>query len=146
MMIIAAANGNAVPSCCTRILTIATLALSASTSAHAYARARVVDRYTVTWATPRLLDAPHYIPVNRPSPPTGPYVGNGDVSLLYSGNGTAGNKHAQAVLDWQQWLYMSKNDMWGSDQTDYYPHLSAGRVGIQVSVHPSNCNGTRVCY
>jgi hypothetical protein len=61
-------------------------------------------------------------------------VGNGDVSFIYTGNGTNGvKKHSVGATDWQQWIYMSKNDMWGSDAQDYYPHLSAGKVGILVT-------------
>jgi hypothetical protein len=41
--------------------------------------------------------------------------------------------HGPAPLSWQQWLYLSKNDMWGSDAQTYYPHLSAGRVGFLVA-------------
>ena len=48
---------------------------------------------------------------------------------MYTGNASASKADH---LDWQQWLYLSKNDMWGSDQVDYYPHLSAGRIGIMV--------------
>ena len=99
----------------------------------ALSTARVVDRYSVAWAHPPTPGTPHPVPVGRPSPPTGPYAGNGDVSLLYSGNGTAGSRRAAATMDWQQWLYLSKNDMWGSDKQSYYPHLSAGRIGILLT-------------
>lgn len=76
------------------------------------AGARVVDRYSVRWSTPAPPEAPHYIQLNQPSPPSGAFVGNGDVSLLYAGNGTNYvKKHTAASMDWQQWLYMSKNDM-----------------------------------
>ena len=34
-------------------------------------------------------------------------------------------------------MYLSKNDMWGSDRRNYYPHLSAGRVGILVAAAPT---------
>jgi hypothetical protein len=106
----------------------ATLALVAS------AAPRVVDRYSASWALPVTPDVPHYIHLNEPSFPGGPFVGNGDVSFLYSGNGTNyAKKHTAGAMDWQQWLYMSKNDMWGSDQKDYYPHLSAGRVGFTIT-------------
>ena len=104
--------------------------------------ARVVDRYSVAWAHPPTAGTPHPVPVGRPSPPTGPYAGNGDVSLLYSGNGTAGSRRAEATMDWQQWLYLSKNDMWGSDKQSYYPHLSAGRIGILLT--PSDSGAASV--
>jgi hypothetical protein len=29
---------------------------------------------------------------------------------MYAGNGTS-KRHSPTVLDWQQWLYLSKNDM-----------------------------------
>ena len=104
---------------------------------------RVVDRYSVEWATPVSPDTQHAIPVGRPNPPMGPYAGNGDVTLLYSGNATStgAGKRAHAALDWQQWLYLSKNDLWGSDSIDYYPHLSAGRVGILIT--PPGSDNTR---
>ena len=107
-------------------------ALALATTALASAAPRVVDRYTVAWANPPTPEASESLPFGRPAPPKGPYAGNGDVSLLYSANGTKVGKYA-AALDWQQWLYLSKNDMWGSDKTDYYPHLSAGRVGILLA-------------
>ena len=54
---------------------------------------------------------------------------------MYTGNSSVVDKKGHpVVLDWQQWLYLSKNDMWGSDQVDYYPHLSAGRIGILVMI------------
>eukprot|EP01052_Picozoa_sp_SAG31_P018193 SAG31_NODE_1278_length_9041_cov_3.415231_1_plen_2946_part_10 len=222
---------------------------------------RAVSRYQVSWASPALPDVSHDVPVGRPKPPAGPFVGNGDVSLLFSGNrstvpgslaagdaqcnttawdaicppqpanwqkceaccqahkalmfkmGCVGpiphwnytwQQHCEGKppppvcsawdcncaraeryycivpgvswgcapkaaqewwtahrcsptqvscdpttaapeclaaishLDWQQWLYLSKNDLWGSDkflQSDGI-HLSAGRVGILVA--PSN--------
>jgi hypothetical protein len=43
-----------------------------------------------------------------------------------------------AIMDWQQWIYMSKNDLWGSDQKDYYPHLSAGLVGFMITPPGAN--------
>lgn len=96
--------------------------------------ARVVDRYSASWAVPPTTDVPHVLNLNEPAFPSGPFAGNGDVSFLYTGNGTNYvKKHTAAAMDWQQWLYMSKNDLWGSDQKDYYPHLSAGRVGILVT-------------
>eukprot|EP01051_Picozoa_sp_SAG22_P022187 SAG22_NODE_5218_length_1059_cov_1.196875_1_plen_234_part_01 len=193
------------------------LLLCAAATTHA---GRVVDRYRAVWATPVAPDVPHGVPVGRPAVPAGPFVGNGDVAVLYSaGNrsaaagtsddaqprpGSAGGCNttawdavcppmpadwqkceaccqahkalmfrmgcigptphwnytwqdhcegkppppwrpgppppgppppaAAAALDWQQWLYLSKNDMWGSDkflQSDGI-HLSAGRVGILV--------------
>jgi hypothetical protein len=57
----------------------ATLALVAS------AAPRVVDRYSASWALSVTPDVPHYIHLNEPSFPGGPFVGNGDVSFLYSG-------------------------------------------------------------
>ena len=88
---------------------------------------------------------PDYIQLNKPAFPSGPFVGNGDVSFIYAGNGTNYvKKHIDGSMDWQQWLYMSKNDMWGSDSKSYYPHLSAGRVGL-LATHPSSgtvVNGT----
>ena len=73
---------------------------------------RVVDRYSVRWSTPANAETPNYIQLNQPSPPSGAFVGNGDVSLLYAGNGTNyQKKHTAASMDWQQWLYISKNDM-----------------------------------
>lgn len=112
-----------------------------------------VNRYSVKWSTPP-NNGEIDIHLNRPSPPTGPYAGNGDVSLIYSGNGTSYvKKHTKQTMDWQQWLYMSKNDIWISDKTDYYVHMSAGRVGIlttpphagttvngTVQVFPSNAS------
>lgn len=115
------------------------LAAAPTSGADAASPARVVDRYTVTWATPgpagKSAGKSSGIPVGQPNPPTGPFVGNGDVTLLYSGNATfvGAGRAKRSALDWQQWLYLSKNDMWGSDQQDYYPHLSAGRVGINVA-------------
>ena len=58
---------------------------------------------------------------------------------MYTANSTV-----RGQLDWQQWLYISKNDMWGSDSSAYYPHLSAGRVGV-LAVPPgagAATNGT----
>ena len=95
---------------------------------------RAVDRHSASWAQPTTPDVPHVLPLNQPSFPSGPFVGNGDVSFIYSGNGTNyAKKRGEASMDWQQWLYMSKNDMWGSDHSDYYPHLSAGRVGFTIT-------------
>jgi hypothetical protein len=71
------------------------------------------------------------LPQGRPNPPEGPYAGNGDVNVMYTG-GDPASRHDDA-LSWQQWLHMSKNDMWGSDAQTYYPHLSAGRVGFLVA-------------
>ena len=96
--------------------------------------ARVVDRYSASWALPTTPDVPHYLHLNEPAFPSGPFVGNGDVSFLYVGNGTNyEKKHTVGSMDWQQWLFLSKNDLWGSDQTSYYPHLSAGRIGFAVT-------------
>jgi hypothetical protein len=111
------------------------LALCASWASPTTASApRVVDRYVASWASPTTADVPYQLRLNTPAFPSGPFVGNGDVSFLYVGNGTNYvKKHTAASMDWQQWLYMSKNDLWGSDQKDYYPHLSAGRVGFLVT-------------
>ena len=115
-------------------LAITTLLCAASLAQSA----RPVDRYTVQWATPPGPGG-FGIPTGRPGPPAAPYAGNGDVEVMYTG-GAPASRHDDA-LSWQQWLYMSKNDMWGSDSVSYYPHLSAGKVGILVI--PSGCaNGT----
>ena len=122
----------------------AAMLLAAASAASA---SRVVDRYTVTWTTSAGADLEGAdiaaIPVGQPQPPAGPFVGNGDVTLLYSGNASvSGSGHArQSALDWQQWVYLSKNDMWGSDQHNYYPHLSAGRVGFLVAPPASDADG-----
>jgi hypothetical protein len=115
----------------TATMPAAVLLFTAATAAAA-ALPRVVDRYCVAWAYPPGASALPAPPVGRASPPTGPYAGNGDVSLLISANGTRVGRNSHA-LDWQQWIYLSKNDMWGSDRVSYYPHLSAGRVGILVT-------------
>ena len=112
---------------------IAALILTGGPLASA-AAPRIVDRYSASWASPPTADCPHQLHLNEPSFPAGPYVGNGDVSFIYAGNGTNyQKKHHAAVVDWQQWIYMSKNDMWGSDSQSYYPHLSAGRIGFRVT-------------
>jgi hypothetical protein len=104
----------------------------------AAAGARPVDRYSARWATPASQDAPRGVPAGRPSPPDGPYAGNGDITAMYTGNASssatasASASTSGATLGWQQWLHLSKNDMWGSDASSYYPHLSAGRVGFLV--------------
>ena len=107
------------------------------------ASARPVDRYSATWATPTTTK--YGIPVGRPSPPDGPYAGNGDITVMYTGSVPSPSPPPRtSAVGWQQWLYLSKNDMWGSDSVDYYPHLSAGRVGVLV-VPPgvgSEANGT----
>lgn len=75
-----------------------------------------------------------------------PSAGNGDVTVMYSGSSPSS---APRGVGWQQWLYLSKNDMWGSDSIDYYPHLSAGRVGIlvvPVGANASDVNGTVAMY
>ena len=86
--------------------------------------ARPVDRYSASWATPGAF------PTGRPAPPDGLYAGNGDVTCMLTGNSSASAPPHSAALGWQQWLHLSKNDMWGSDRAAYYPHLSAGRVGF----------------
>jgi len=92
--------------------------------------ARPVDRYLAAWATPPSASAPRaLVPAGRPSPPDVPYAGNGDVTAVFTGNASADASRA-AALGWQAWLHFSKNDLWGSDSASYYPHLSAGRVGI----------------
>ena len=70
-------------------LALQLLALQLASSAGA-SSPRVVDRYSVEWATPASPEAPtdSAIPVGRPKPPTGPYAGNGDVTVMYSGNAT----------------------------------------------------------
>ena len=104
------------------------------------ANARPVDRYSASWATPLTSSNPKYgVPEGRPSPPDGPYAGNGDVTVMFTGNSSTSRN-----LDWQQWLHFSKNDLWGSDDVTYYPHLSAGRVGFLI-VPPGSgdvANGT----
>lgn len=119
------------------VLPTAMMLAAASSGADAASASRVVDRYTVTWATPSAPGAPSEpgVPVGQPDPPTGPFVGNGDVTAIYSGNASfvGAGRARRHLMDWQQWLYLSKNDMWGSDEQDYYPHLSAGRVGINVA-------------
>ena len=116
------------------ILAAAGAALAAAASSVAAAppppgarAARPVDRYSASWATPATRDFPHGVPVGRPSPPDGPYAGNGDVTVMYTGNASSGS-----LVSWQQWLHLGKNDMWSSDMSHYYPHLSAGRVGFEV--------------
>ena len=97
----------------------------------ALALALPVERYSATYGTSPGGDVGP-LPQGRPSPPEGPYAGNGDVTLIYSGNASsaAPAPRGKVVQGWQQWLYLSKNDLWGSDSQSYYPHLSAGRVGI----------------
>ena len=98
-------------------------------------QARPVDRYAAAYGTAPGGDV-GLLPQGRPNPPEGPYAGNGDVTVLYSGNVSSASPpppRGDAVQSWQQWLYLSKNDMWGSDVASYYPHLSAGRVGFLVS-------------
>ena len=109
----------------------ALLLAAAAASAAAAAAARPVDRYDARWATPARPDAPHAVPVGRPGPPDGAYAGNGDITVMLTGNASGAGAGASS-LGWQQWLHLSKNDMWGSDASSYYPHLSAGRVGFQV--------------
>jgi hypothetical protein len=81
-------------------------------SASVAAQTRVVDRYSASWAQPPTPSVPNHIQLNEPAFPSGPFVGNGDVSFIYAGNGTNYvKKHTDGSMDWQQWLYMSKNDM-----------------------------------
>eukprot|EP00038_Savillea_parva_P022918 m.39036 g.39036 ORF g.39036 m.39036 type:complete len:1049 (+) comp5747_c0_seq1:158-3304(+) len=115
--------------------------------------ARVVDRYTVNFATPGDPNGnSHGIPMGTPQPPGGPYAGNGDVNVMYVGNASShtngvNGRPGPTALGWAQALWLSKNDMWGSDAQDYYPHLSAGRVRIQFATPPgasASANGTVV--
>jgi hypothetical protein len=66
---------------------------------------------------------------------------------MFTGGEPASPHGHDSALGWQQWLYLSKNDMWGSDSVSYYPHLSAGRVGLLiipagVNASATNANGT----
>ena len=118
------------------------VAMMCLTSISMLAEARPVDRYSASWATPFVGDLTHDVPAGRPRPPDGPYAGNGDVTVMYTGSApTPPTTHS---LGWQQWLYISKNDMWSSDSVNYYPHLSAGRVGFLVvpADAGTNANGT----
>jgi hypothetical protein len=91
---------------------------------------RPVDRYSASWATPPGENG-HALPAGTPNLPDGPYAGNGDVNVMYVGNSSAANAPPRtSTQGWQQWLYLSKNDLWGSDSGMYYKHLSAGRVGL----------------
>eukprot|EP00035_Acanthoeca_spectabilis_P023068 m.447466 g.447466 ORF g.447466 m.447466 type:complete len:1040 (+) comp19521_c0_seq1:73-3192(+) len=92
---------------------------------------RVVDRYFAEWVHPPTANVPHTFPM-APEPPGGPYAGNGDVNVMLSGNASSVNARVPS-LGWVQRLSFSKNDMWGSDATDYYPHLSAGKLTISVA-------------
>ena len=107
--------------------------------------ARVVDRHVVSWASPARARVPHEIPRGRPNVPFGPFLGNGDVALLYTGASTQSQLPSAPEMDWQQWFYLSKNDMWGSDKTLQSDgiHLSAGRLGIRVAppISTSSENG-----
>jgi len=106
----------------------------AAAAAEAGPHTRPVDRYSASWAQPASPDVPNELQRNLPTFPDGPFAGNGDVSLILVGNGTTSHKkHAAKVADWQQWTFLSKNDMWGSDSKDRYPHLSAGRVGFAIT-------------
>jgi hypothetical protein len=101
----------------------------------------IAERHTVSWETPSLRKG-ESVPVGKhPHPPAGPYLGNGDVVLVYSGNGSEGVHeplHYGTWLDGQQWLSLSKNDMWMSDSTSMFTHLSAGRVGVRGPTHRYN--------
>ena len=93
-----------------------------------------VDRYFAAYGTSPTNDVAA-LPQGRPSPPEGPYAGNGDVTLIFMGNASAAAPASRGKVSqgWQTWLWLSKNDMWSSDSTKYYPHLSAGRVGILLA-------------
>jgi hypothetical protein len=75
---------------------IVVLAASAArtTASAAAAAPRVVDRYSASWAQPPTVDIPHLLHLNSPAFPSGPFVGNGDVSFIYVGNGTNAAGHA----------------------------------------------------
>ena len=88
--------------------------------------ARPVDRYSAAYGT---APGEAALQLGRPSPPDGLYAGNGDVTVMLTGNQSLSSR----APGWQQWLWMSKNDMWSSDSTSYYPHLSAGRVGFLLA-------------
>ena len=110
--------------------------------------ARSVDKYSAAYGTAPGGDVAA-LPQGRPNPPEGPYAGNGDVTVMYTGN-TSWPPPPRGALtqSWQQWLWLSKNDMWGSDSRDYYPHLSAGRVGIlaQPAGAGAACNASVTMY
>jgi hypothetical protein len=91
------------------------LAFAAATFCAIAATARPVDRYTVQWATPPGPAGGFAVPTGRPGPPAAPYAGNGDISVMYTGGEPAPPHGRDSALSWQQWLYLSKNDMWGSD-------------------------------
>ena len=110
-------------------LCFASASVAASAGSARPSSSRPVDRYAARWSTPASAGAPHGVPAGRPTPPDGPYAGNGDVTVMHAGNASS----SAGLLSWQQWLYMSKNDFWGGDAQDYYPHLSAGRVGWLVA-------------
>ena len=76
-----------------------------------------VDRYAATYGTSP-GGAVGALPQGRPNPPEGPYAGNGDVTIMLTGNASSLSPpppRGAVVQSWQQWLYLSKNDMWGSD-------------------------------
>ena len=54
--------------------------------------ARPVDRYSASWSTPGAF------PTGRPTPPDGLYTGNGDVTLMLTGNTSASAPAADAPL------------------------------------------------
>ncbi len=96
------------------------LVLAAAVLAVGGATARPVDRYSASWATPPGANG-HPLPSGVPSPPDGPYAGNGDINVMYCGNASAGDVPPRtSTQGWQQWLYLSKNDLWGSDEVMYY--------------------------
>lgn len=78
--------------------------LAASFFAGGASAARPVDRYSASWATPPTAASPRSVPVGRPSPPDGPYAGNGDVTVMLTFNATS----PRAVLDWGASLHLSK--------------------------------------
>ena len=115
-----------------------------SLSLLAVAFALPVTKYSAAYGTAPGGDVAA-LPQGRPNPPEGPYAGNGDVTVMYTGNTTTPPPPPRAAEEqsWQQWLWLSKNDFWGSDTRSYYPHLSAGRVGI-LAVPSSSVPGDRV--
>jgi hypothetical protein len=111
----------------------AATASSASASASAGASRRPVDRHVPRWDTPATTKD-GAVPVGPPHPPAGPYVGNGDVVAVYSASGTVPvhmPNHYGTALNGTQFLWLSKNDMWSSDQASMFSHLSAGKIALR---------------